>query len=192
VNSPCFLGASNAGDHDFGFDCYQARKIVIDKLYICDGDAEEGYTGAGLFSITSTNNSGAVDYNDASVAFPYVCPEKIYLTDIKTESGKGFKIFSADTKNCFAEKKHSVSEDKTAPNIRIYLDDVEMPETALVPETELTSADYGSNHHLVPCIEAKNCENIVIGKTATPAIIKLDDCTVKSYDAQENIKVSGI
>lgn len=192
VKAPCFIGASNAGDHDFGFDCYQTRKIVVDKLYICDGDACEGYTGASLYSITSTNNSGAVDYNDKSVAYPYVSPEKIYLTDIKTESGKGFKVFSADTKNCFAEKKHICSGDSTVPNMRVYLDDVEMPDDPVVPVTALSAEDYGNNHHVVPYIEAKNCENVVIGKTNTPAVIKLEDCTVKSCEADSNTKVSGI
>jgi hypothetical protein len=192
IKDPTFIGSANPGNHDFGFDCYQTRKILIDKLYICDGDAAEGYNGASLFSITSTNNYGAVDYNDRSVAFPYIAPEKIYLSDIKTESKKGFKVFSADTKNCFAEKKHVCADGKLVPNMRIYLDDVEMSEAPIVPETALTAEDYGNNHHVVPYIELKNCADVVIGNTATPAVIKLDDCTVASCCAGENTKVSGI
>ena len=191
VKAPCFIGSANAGDHDFGFDCYQTRKIVVEKLCICDGDAAEGYTGASLFSIASTNHSGAVDYNDKTVAFPYVAPENIKLTDIKTESGKGLKVFGMDTKNCFADKKHVYADGKLVPNMRIYLDDVEMPDTAIVPATELSADEYGNNHHVAPRIEIKNCENVVIGVTNTPAIIKLTDCTVKSVDSCANVAVSA-
>ena len=192
IKDPTFIGSSNAGNHDFGFECYQTRKILIDMLYICDGDAAEGYNGASLFSITSTNNSGAVDYNDRSVAFPYIAPEKIYLSDIKTESKKGFKVFSADTKNCFAEKKHVCADGKLVPNMRIYLDDVEMSEAPIIPATALSADDYGNNHHVVPYIELKNCENVVIGNTATPATVKLEDCTVASCEASASTRVSGI
>ena len=146
-------------------------------------------SGVSLFNITATNNSGAVDYSDRSIAYPYIAPEKIYLTDIKTESGLGFKVFSADSANCFAEKKHNVNDGNMIPNMRIYLDDVEMPSTPLVPVTALSDSDYGENHHVVPYIEAKNCENIVIAKTATPAKIVLNDCVVAKYEECDNVVV---
>lgn len=190
VASPTFIGSSNAGDHDFGFDCYQTRRIVIDKLYICDGGANAGYKGASLFNIAQCNFSGAPDYNDKTVAFPYVCPENIKITDVKTESGKGFKVFGMDTKNCFADKKHVYADGKLVPNMRVYLEDVEMSEDVLIPATSLTAEDYGNNHHLVPRVEIKNCENVVIGASTTPAIIKLYDATVKSIEPCDAIKVT--
>ena len=191
VKAPVFIGGSNAGDHDFGFDCYQTRKIVVDKLYVCDGDSAEGYQGVSLFSIANTNHSGAPDYNDKSVAYPYVCPENITLKDVKTESGKGIKIFGVDTKNCFADKKHVYADGKLVPNMRVYLEDVEMPQTSIVPSTSLEAEQYGNNYHVAPRIEIKNCENIVIGVTNTPSIIKLDDCTVAKYEACESVQVIG-
>lgn len=191
AKAPCFIGSANGGNHYFGFDCYQTRKIVVDKLYICDGDAAEGYTGASLFTIHATNNMGTVDYNDRSVSYPYVAPENIQLNDIKTESGKGFKIFTIDTKNCFAEKKHEYADGKLVPNMRVYVSDVEMPEEPIIPATALAAEDYGNNHHVAPRIEFKNCENIVIGATNTPAIIKLFDCTVKSIEECANVSVTA-
>lgn len=177
AKAPCIIGASNAGDHDFGFECHFPHKITVDKMLICDGDSEDGYTGASLMNV-NVNTKDCVDHTDKTKAHPYFCSEKIVLSDIKTESGKGLKIFSGDTKNLFSEKKHTVNGDVIKPNLRVIIEDVEMPKTPLLPETALSEQDYGNNHHIVPYIEVIDCENVVLAQTNTPAIIKLSESTV--------------
>ena len=73
--------------------------------------------------------------------------------------------------------------------MRVYLEDVEMPEASIVPATSLNAEDYCSNHHVVPRIEIKSCENVVICATNTPALIKLTDSTVKTLELCDSVKI---
>ena len=73
----------------------------------------------------------------------------------------------------------------------VYLEDVEMPETSVVPSTELSADDYGENHHVVPRIEIKCCDNVVITATNTPSVIKLTDSTVKTLVACDSVRIIG-
>ena len=187
VKSPSFIGATNHGDHDFGFPCSMPHNIRIENLLICDGDSCEGYVGCSLIATTGINDKPAVDFSDNTVAFPFICFENAEISGVKTESGKGFAIFSSDTEKCYAAKKHEISDGKVKTNMRVSIRDVEMPDRALVPETSLKFEDYGNNYHVVPYIIAENCENIKIADTETPAVIKTVSCTLSG--SAKNIKV---
>lgn len=191
ANNPSFIGGSNAGDHDFGYNCYLPHKIDIDGLLICDGNGGPDYNGACLFDTSKMNHSGAPDYKDNTVAHPYFFTEKVTLKNIRTESGKGFKLFHGDTARCYALKKSVVKDECIKPNFRVYMDDVEMSDAPIVPKTSLSPEDYSENYHVVPRIELKNCENVVIGDTNTPAIVSMSDCFVKENSNGNNVKVTS-
>ncbi len=177
---PAFIGGVNAGDHDFGFPCYLPHRITIENLLICDGGAGEEYKGPALFNSNpnSMNQSGAPDYNDNTVAFPYYFTEEINIKNIRTESGRGFAIFAGDVKNCYCTKKHSIT-DRINPNFRARIENVEMPlETSIIPPSNLTDGDFGENYHIVPRFHMINCHGIKVC-TNIPAIIKFSDCTYK-------------
>ncbi len=193
AKAPSFIGGSNAGDHDFGFPCYIPHKITIDGLLICDGCANEGYVGASLFNCSPSvmNGSGAPDYNDKSIAYPYFFAEEVTLRNIRTESGKGFAVFSADTKNCYCTQKHKKDKYSFVPNFRCKIEDTEMPEKSLVPETSLSLEDFGENYHLLPSFELKNCRKVTVNTNA-PAIIKFTDCTLSGEMTGDNLKIVSL
>ena len=178
VKSPTFIGGTNRGDHDFGFRCSMPHRVKIENLLICDGDSGEGYVGCSLIGTSGINDGTAVDFEDSSKGYPYYCTENVEINAVRTDSGKGFAIFSGDTKNCYAAVKHFVGGGQMRPNMRIYLNEVEMPSRPIVPDTSLSEGDYGNNHRIVPYIVAENCDGIKIGNTNTPAKIKTVNCTV--------------
>ena len=137
------------------------------------------------------NSSGAPDYNDKSIAYPYFFAEEVSLHNIKTESGKGFAVFSSDTKNCYCTQKHKKDKYLFVPNFRCRIEDCEMPSRSLVPETALDLEDFGENYHLLPSFELKNCRNVQVNTNA-PAIIKYCDCTLVGDISGENIKVISV
>ncbi len=185
VASPTFIGGVNAGDHEFGFPCYMPHKVTVDNLLICDGNANEGYKGASLFRCDSRvmNGSGAVDFTDKTVAYPYFFTERAELSDIKTESGKGLALFSGDVANCFCTEK-------ARTNFRCKMTNVELPESGILPTESSVSADeYGDTYHIIPRIEISDCRNVKVNKTNIPAIVKISDCEINSIEECSNVIV---
>lgn len=189
-NNPTFIGGVNAGDHEFGFPCYMPHKITVENLLICDGNAGAGYNGASLFCCETKvmNGSGAVDFKDKSVAHPYFFTERVELTDIKTESGKGLSLFHGDIANCFCTEK-------SRPNFRCKMTNVELPESSILPAESGASADeYTDSYHIIPRIEINDCKGVRVGKTDYPAMVKISDSEIAGIDECENVlvKVSEI
>ncbi len=173
-NFPPFIGGYNAGDHDFGFPCYIPHRVTIENLLICDGGAGENYVGPALFCYSGNmNGSGAPDYTDNTVAYPYFFAEQVSLKNIRTESGKGFRLFIDDIKNCYCTKKAELNEDGTPKkfNFRAKLEDVELPNCSVIPKTVLETKDFCGTYHLVPRIEIVNCGEPIIDTNVPNKII---------------------
>ena len=113
-----------------------------------------------MFDTSKMNHSSAPDYKDNTVAHPYFFTEKVTLKNIRTESGKGFKIFNGDTAKCYALKKSFVSDDHIKCNFTVDIEDVEMADAPLIPKTALSPEDYGESYHVVPKIRIKDCGNV--------------------------------
>lgn len=81
-----FFNASNDGKHDFGYVCELPRHLVIENLLIDDENAPEDYEGTFIFNKFDRNFSEDRPY-------PYVVPETVTLKNVRTKSGRGFKLF---------------------------------------------------------------------------------------------------
>ena len=82
-----FVGANNAGQHDFGYPCAMPRRIVVDGLRVEDAGAS---AGPWLFSNYCSANTSAAYVE----AFPYAPTEEVVLNRVATASGKPFRICS--------------------------------------------------------------------------------------------------
>lgn len=82
------IGGSNAGDHDFGYVCHMPEVIEISGLLIKNGNHPESYDGPSLLANFNP------EYRDASYkeAFPYIKTREIIVRDLKTESGKKWRV----------------------------------------------------------------------------------------------------
>lgn len=185
VANPTFIGGANAGNHGFGFPCYMPHKVTVENLLICDKNAGIGYNGASLFrcEARAMNGSGVVDFKDKNVAYPYFFTERVELIDVKTESGKGFALFCGDIANCFCTEK-------SRPNFRCKITNVELPDGSILPEESSVSAEeYADTHHIIPRIEISDCRGVKIGKTNYPAIVKVSDSEISEIEWCDNIFV---
>ncbi len=180
IASPSFIGGSNSGGHDFGFPCYMPHNVTIENLRICDSCGPENYTGAQIFNVSERvmNGNEAIDFADKNKSYPYFFSESLYMKNIVCDSGKGIKIFSEDTKNCYATKKNTAINGIVRPNFRATIENCQLASEGIVPQTALSTDDYTDNYHLVPRIELRNCTNVVCKATNTPAVVKVIDCAV--------------
>jgi hypothetical protein len=82
------IGGSNAGNHDFGYVCHMPEVIEISGLLIKDGNHPDQYNGPSLLADFNPK------YKDASYKeeFPYVKTREIIVRDVKTESGKKWRL----------------------------------------------------------------------------------------------------
>ena len=178
--SPSFIGGSNSGGHDFGFPCYMPHNVTIENLRICDTCGPENYTGAQIFNVSERvmNGNGDIDYGDKTKMYPYFFSESLYMKNVVCDSGKGIKIFSEDTKNCYATQKNTAINGIVRPNFRATVENCQLASEGIVPETALSTDDYNDNYRLVPRVELRNCTNVVCKATNTPAVVKVIDCAV--------------
>ena len=88
---PHVIGASNDGQHDFGYPCFMPREVIIDGLVIDDRNHPKGYQGPYLF----TDPDGASSV--AAPPFAYRPTEQVTIRNLTTTSGKKPRT-SADPK----------------------------------------------------------------------------------------------
>lgn len=79
TDSLIVLGARYTGLHDFGYQCYMPRKIVIDGMSVEDND---GQNGVSILPVLSEN------YLNEGVPYPCVLPEVVEVRGVETASGK--------------------------------------------------------------------------------------------------------
>ena len=79
---PYLIGATNDGQHDFGYPCFMPSKVTIDGLVIDDSHHPAGYQGPYLF----TDPDGAAPAT-AARPFPYRLTEQVTIRNLTTASG---------------------------------------------------------------------------------------------------------
>jgi hypothetical protein len=81
------LGASNDGQHDFGYPCHMPREIVVDGLEIDDRQTPKQYGGPYLFSDPDGRAPA-----EAKQPFPYRPTERVTLRRVTVASGKPLQV----------------------------------------------------------------------------------------------------
>lgn len=74
---------SHSGSHDFGYECFMPRKILIDGLIIQDNNPVKGYKGPKIFG--SFNH--AYTSEEYKEKFPYRITEEVDIRNLSTKSG---------------------------------------------------------------------------------------------------------
>lgn len=78
----------NDGSHDFGYTCYMPEEIVIENLLIRDGKLPKNYKGPVIFA-NFNRNFKTSSYKEK---YPYIKSKRIYLKNVRTESGKPLRL----------------------------------------------------------------------------------------------------
>ncbi len=78
---PYLLGASNDGQHDFGYPCFMPREIIVDGLVVDDSHHPKDYRGIYLF----TDPDG--EASTTAQPFPYRPTERVTISRLTTASG---------------------------------------------------------------------------------------------------------
>jgi hypothetical protein len=171
----CLIRNMNRGGHDFGYPCRLPRKIVIENLTILDGDT--GDSGAGensgvsLFQIHPETNRDLKSWTERVKGDePYVFTEIIEIKGVKTQSGRGFKLFSAPPEKCYAAVPGETKSGKITPNFRALIDDVD----AVTIELSRENIECDGTHRLLPEIRIRNCLFSKVDRGKNPAIIDIE------------------
>ncbi|MDR0450565.1 MAG: hypothetical protein LBH26_04795 [Treponema sp.] len=168
----CLIGALNRGGHDFGYPCRLPRKIVIENLTVLDGDmpAGEGGEVSILPAHPETNGDLKSWTEKAPGDEPYVFTEILEVRGVKTQSGRGFRLFSAPPEKCYAAFPGEVKGEKIIPNFRAFIDDAEGVIISLSSE----NLEYDGTHRLLPDIRIRNCPSVKLDRGKNPGIIKTE------------------
>ena len=86
--SASLIGASNNGQHDFGYTCYMPERIIIENLKIDDTEHPADYQGPAIFS----NFNPKMTDESFVEKYPYVRTKEVVLTNVTTTSGKELRI----------------------------------------------------------------------------------------------------
>lgn len=84
--APTVLTGQNKGTHDFGYKCRMPRSIKIENLLVKDKKCRSRYKGVVLLG------DFGCKYGAKDVDYPIEPTEKIIISNMKTESGKGFYL----------------------------------------------------------------------------------------------------
>jgi hypothetical protein len=166
----CLIRALNRGGHDFGYPCRLPRKIVIENLTVLDGELPAGET-VSLLPVHPETNADLKSWTEkAEGDAPYLFTEILEVKGIKTESGRGFKLFSAPPEKCCAAAKGSAKNGVIKPNFRAFIDDAD------AVDIDLSAGDieYDGTHRLLPEIHIRNCSEVKINRGKNPGIIKVN------------------
>jgi hypothetical protein len=165
----CLIRAQNRGGQDFGYPCRLPRKIVIENLSVLDGDIPAGENSeVSILPVHPETNADIKSWREkAEGDAPYVFTEIVEIRGIKTQSGRGFKLFSAPPEKCYAALPGEAKDGRISPNFRAFIDDVD----AVTVELPGENIQYDGTHRLLPEIRLRNCRSVKIDKGKSPALI---------------------
>lgn len=86
--NPTLIAGSNAGQHDFGYQCYMPARIVIENLHINDTGAPANAPGPAVLADFNR------DFKDDTYQqkFPYITTKELVLKNITTATGKRLRL----------------------------------------------------------------------------------------------------
>ncbi|GHV52897.1 hypothetical protein AGMMS49579_10800 [Spirochaetia bacterium] len=168
----CLIRNVNRGGHNFGYPCRLPRKIVIENLTILDGDLAIGENcGISLLEIHGETNADLKSWTEKAAGDePYVFTEIIEIRGVKTQSGRGFRLFSASPEKCYAAAIGETKGGKIKPNFRALIDDVD----AVTIELGGENIEYDGTHRLLPEITIRNCPTARVDQGKNPGIVNIE------------------
>jgi hypothetical protein len=167
----CLINSNNSGGHDFGYPCAMPRKITIENLNVMDADVTgDGYEGINLIQIHPETNGEVKSFGPqgGKEDSPYTFTEILRVDGARTQSGKGFKLFSNTPHKVYAARLAEPGEAKIQTNFTASFNDVDRLSIKLPSE----AIEYSHSHHLVPGLDIKNCSDVSIDKGSSPAVIR--------------------
>ncbi len=87
------IGASNLGDHDFGYVCRMGRNLTVDGLTVTDSDTSHG--DSKKLSILNEYDKGS-DENNKN--YPYVPTESLTLKNVSVQENEGYYVTNCPAK----------------------------------------------------------------------------------------------
>ena len=153
-NNPSVIVADNSGGHDFGYPCRCPRKVTIENLRVMDAQNGNSHECVSIFGGVEKCNEELKSYDTPAAGdFPYIFSEQLIASGLKTESGKGFKIWSGDPNGCYAAQPACKTDDgQQLPNFRAALTDVDRFIDDASGQKMLPGA-----HRLVPDVRLSDC-----------------------------------
>lgn len=97
--TPCIVGGSYSGKHNFGYTCHMPRRITVTGLFINDAKRPATYRGPAIFGNFNAQNRDASWVEE----YPYIKTKEVILNDIATASGKPLRL--SDNEYMFNEVK---------------------------------------------------------------------------------------
>lgn len=200
--TPKIIHFENDGTHDFGYECCYPKRLVMEDIYIDDTNVlKAGGSYENMFiTFNIEDYTGVID---DSYLYPYKFSESIECKNLKTESGRGFKVFPSSTYNLYGNsefefKELGVTDAKNKhleikANLNIILDNVELSDyendPTMIPCNIFgypTSIDAKSDgfldnpHRVLPNITIKNSGDVSVYTKDHPIVLEIDNCTVKN------------
>jgi len=87
------IGGNATPFHDFGYECYMPRNIIIEGLHIDDSKALPSYPGIYLLGDMMPENTGAAyEAKIAAEGYPYHVTENITISGFTSASGKKWNL----------------------------------------------------------------------------------------------------
>lgn len=201
--TPKIIHFENDGTHDFGYECHHPKRIVMEDIFIDDTKVLGAPDGTYENMFVVFNNEEYTGVINESYQYPYIFSESIECKNLKTKSGRGFKIFTSSTYNMYGNSEFEFNElgvtdiqnkhlDIKA-NLNIILDNVEL--TNYEGGSTRTSSDiFGyptsidadsdgfidNPHRVLPNITIKNSGDVFAYTGDHPIVLEIDNCTVKN------------
>lgn len=88
LSQSVLIGASNTGQHDFGYPCSMPERILIEDLRVEDGNPPVDYQGVAVFADVRRDRPADAEGDP----FPYVLPKELILRRVTTTSGIPLRI----------------------------------------------------------------------------------------------------
>ncbi|MHB1153704.1 MAG: hypothetical protein ACYCWE_17700 [Eubacteriales bacterium] len=144
--SPRIISQYNAGGHDFGYESCLPDTVTIDNFIVRDGmyTSDPAYCDVEIFG-TNGMNRNVSDF-DTNSEFPLIFTKKLLCRDMRTESGRGFKIWGQNPQDCWCRSPRSCGTNFTAK-----LDNVER--SVNFGDYTAHLSDCTGDHRLKPKIE---------------------------------------
>lgn len=196
--SPKIINFKNDGTHNFGYECFFPKNIIVENVEIDDTGVinnNNSYPTMTLF------NTSKVTIGDINNPYPYVFGELYSFKNIKTLSGTGISIFGSNPQHMKSYKQYEYEELevimtniknlKIKSNMKIVLDNVQLtdfPSGATFSTSNIIRDFSGINgdntfltnkNRVLPTILFKNCKNVFATPQEYPCELILEDCEIR-------------
>jgi hypothetical protein len=87
------IGGSVYNFHDFGYECYMPKNLIIEGLHLDDSQAHQVFDGVYLLgNLVSKWTSEAYEAQMAAEGYPYHVTENVSISGFTSKKGSGWKL----------------------------------------------------------------------------------------------------